>query len=122
MKICMPVKENKGLESIAFNHFGSAPLFLIYDLESKELKEINNGDLNHSHGACQPLKAIGGENIDVIFVGGIGAGALTKLSSQGIKVYKAETGTLADNIELLRKKELEEFSSNHSCSHHGCDH
>ncbi|GAA0716459.1 NifB/NifX family molybdenum-iron cluster-binding protein [Clostridium malenominatum] len=122
MKICIPVKENKGLDSVAFNHFGSAPFFLIYDLEKGEIKVIENEDLHHAHGMCQPLKAIGGENVDAILVGGIGAGALTKLNNQGIKVYRVENETVAKNIELLKGNKLEEFSSNHSCSNHGCSH
>ncbi|MBU5484620.1 NifB/NifX family molybdenum-iron cluster-binding protein [Clostridium sp. MSJ-11] len=122
MKVCIPVKENKGLDSVAFNHFGSAPFFLIYDLEKEEVKVIENGDLHHEHGMCQPLKAIGGEDIDAILVGGIGAGALMKLSNQGIKVYKVSKDTLAQNIELLKRNELPEFSANHSCNHHGCSH
>lgn len=122
MKICIPVKENKGLDSVAFNHFGSAPFFLIYDLEKGEIKAIENEDLHHAHGMCQPLKAIGGENVDAILVGGIGAGALTKLNNQGIKVYRVENETVAKNIELLKENKLKEFSSNHSCSNHGCSH
>ena len=56
MKICIPIKENKGIDSIAYNHFGTAPFFLIYDLDNENLKTIENDDLNHQHGMCQPLK------------------------------------------------------------------
>lgn len=122
MKVCIPVKENKGVESIAFDHFGSAPFFLIYDLENEEIKVIENGDLHHAHGMCQPLKALGGENVDAVLVGGIGAGALTKLNNQGIKVYRVANDTAAKNIEMLKRNELMEFSIHHSCSGHGCNH
>ena len=94
MKICIPIKENKGIDSIAYNHFGTAPFFLIYDLDNENLKTIENDDLNHQHGMCQPLKALGGENVDAILVGGIGAGALMKLNNQGIKVYKVENDSV----------------------------
>lgn len=120
MRVCVPVKENNGLESIAYNHFGSAPFFLICDLESKEIKVIENGDLHHAHGMCQPLKALAGETVDAILVGGIGAGALMKLNNQGIKVYKVADETVARNIELLNQNELGEFSANNSCNHHDC--
>lgn len=122
MRICIPIKENKGLDSIAHNHFGSAPMFLIYDLEKEEIKLIENEDLNHEHGMCQPLKAIGGESIDVILVSGIGAGALTKLSKMGVKAYKVSDETVLQNIELLKRNELIEFSVNNSCNSHGCNH
>ncbi|MBE6067825.1 MAG: diguanylate cyclase [Clostridium lundense] len=122
MKVCIPIEENKGLESIAYNHFGTAPFFLIYDLENEEIKVIQNGDLNHSHGMCQPLKALGGEKVDAILVGGIGAGALMKLNNQGIKAYKVMSETVLKNIELLKSNKLGEFSVNNSCNHHDCHH
>lgn len=122
MKVCIPIEENKGLDSIAYNHFGTAPFFLIYDLENEEMKVIQNGDLNHSHGMCQPLKALGGENVDAILVGGIGAGALMKLNNQGIKAYKVTSETVLKNIELLKNNKLGEFSVNNSCDHHDCHH
>ena len=122
MKVCIPVKENKGLDSVPYNHFGSAPFFLIYDLEKEEIKVIDNGDLNHVHGMCQPLKAISGEEIDAVLVGGIGAGALMKLKNQGIKAYRVAEESLLKNIELLKKNELMEFSGDNSCSSHDCGH
>ena len=122
MKICIPIQEDKGLESIAYNHFGSAPFFLIYDLEKEEIKIIENDDLHHAHGMCQPLKALGGETVEAILVGGIGAGALMKLSNQGVKAYRVTNETVMQNIERLKNNELAEFSINNSCSHHDCGH
>jgi predicted Fe-Mo cluster-binding NifX family protein len=122
MKVCIPIKENKGLDSTAYNHFGTAPFFLIYDLENEEMKVIENGDLHHSHGMCQPLKALGGEKVDAILVVGIGAGALMKLSNQGVKAYKVSNETVLKNIELLKSNQLTEFSINNSCNHHDCNH
>ncbi|MEA4827894.1 MAG: NifB/NifX family molybdenum-iron cluster-binding protein [Clostridium sp.] len=122
MKVCIPVKENKGVESIPYNHFGSAPYFIIYDTESKEIKTIENGDLNHAHGMCQPLKALSGEKVDVVLVGGIGAGAINKLKSQSIKVCRVVEGTIEENIELLKEDKLVEFSINNICSNHDCHH
>ena len=29
MKVCFPVKSNEGMNSIPYNHFGSAPEFVI---------------------------------------------------------------------------------------------
>lgn len=122
MKVCVPVQENEGLDSIVYDHFGSAPFFLIYDLESKETKIIENSDLHHAHGMCQPLKALGGEKVDAILVGGIGAGALMKLNAQGVKAYRVERGSVSQNLESLKRNELPEFSVSNSCNHHNCGH
>lgn len=120
MKICFPVKSNEGLESITYNHFGSAPHFIIYDLETNEIKSINNGDLNHEHGKCQPIKALSGEIVDAVVVGGIGAGAILKLNSMGIKVYRAYQGTIEENIKLFKENKLSQFNANNACTSHGC--
>lgn len=123
MKICLPIKENKGLESVPYDHFGSAPYFLIYDTESGDVKVVDNRDLNHEHGMCRPLQALGGEDIDAVVVGGIGQGALMKLNMQGIVVYQAAPGSVSDNVKLLEKNGLKEFLPGHGCNRHGgCAH
>ncbi|MGL5347040.1 MAG: NifB/NifX family molybdenum-iron cluster-binding protein [Peptostreptococcaceae bacterium] len=122
MKICVPVEVNNGLESKPFGHFGSAPMFVVCDLNSGEVNKIDNGDLGHEHGKCQPLKALSGTEVDAVIVGGIGQGAIIKLNQMGIKVYKAQANTIGDNINLLKENKLQEFSLNHTCSHNGCSH
>ena len=122
MKVCFPVKSNEGMSSIPYNHFGSAPVFIICDLESNDIKEIKNGDLGHEHGKCQPIKALSGETVDAIVVGGIGQGAISKLNTMGIRVYKAEEGSIKDNIDLLNQSKLKELDINHTCTSHSCEH
>lgn len=126
MKVCVPVEENKGMESVPYGHFGSAPEFVICDLDSNEIKSINNGDLGHEHGKCQPLKALKGQEVDAIIVGGIGAGAIMKLNQMGTKVYRGVNDTIECNLNLLKNNQLQELSVNDACSHHhgdgGCGH
>lgn len=122
MKICMPVNENNGLNSLPYNHFGSAPFFLIYDTQTAQFTAINNGDLGHEHGMCQPLKALGGHDIDIILVGGIGRGALTKLAAQGITAYHAQSVSFEANITLLNASKLDIFGTDHICTSHDCGH
>ena len=117
MKVCIPVSENKGMESLPYGHFGSAPEFIICDLDSKEIKSINNGDLGHEHGKCQPLKALKGQEVDAIIVCGIGAGAIIKLNEMGTKVYRGINDTIESNLKLLKENKLQEFSVNDACSH-----
>ena len=122
MKVCFPVKSNEGIASIPYGHFGSAPEFVILDLESNELKTIGNGDLGHEHGKCQPMKALSGEVVDAVVVGGIGAGAINKLNSMGIKVYKAIDGNIEVNAKALKECKLKEFNVTNACSHDNCNH
>ena len=122
MKVCIPIDVNKGLESKPFSHFGSAPMFVICDLDNGDILSINNGDLNHEHGKCQPLKALSGHKIDAVIAGGIGQGAIAKLNSMKIKVFKSQADTIKENINLFKEDKLDEFSLNHTCSHDGCSH
>ena len=122
MKVCIPVEVNEGLNSKPFGHFGSAPLFLVYDFETNQLSEINNGDLGHEHGKCQPIKALSGNVVDAVIVGGIGQGAIMKLNSMGVKVFRAQTSTVEANLKLFKENKLVEFPSNHTCNHDGCGH
>jgi len=122
MKVCFPVARNHGLDSRVFNHFGSAPIFLIVDADSRVVAEVVNRDLNHAHGACRPLRTLGGQNVDAIAVGGIGAGALSGLMQAGLKVYQAQSGTVADNLDRLNRQELPELTAQQVCSGHGQGH
>jgi predicted Fe-Mo cluster-binding NifX family protein len=125
MKICFPTETLQGLESPVYEHFGSAPGFVIVDTESKNVEEINNSDLHHAHGMCQPLKALGGRVVDAIAVGGIGVGALMKLQAQGIRVFRVTQGTVGQNVQFILKNNLPQFDARFTCAGHaggGCAH
>jgi len=124
MKICFPVESDKGLDSEVFGHFGTAPIFVVFDTETKSIDTINNQDLGHVHGMCSPLKALNGKTVDVIVVGGIGAGAINKLNGMGIKVYRASKDTVRDNIGLFESSPMSEITAAQACGGHGggCGH
>ena len=124
MKIGFAVQENEGMESRVYDHFGSAPAFIIVDTEGKEVLTVDNKDLGHVHGACNPVMALDGKSVDAIVVGGIGAGAIVKLNAMGIKVFGAAALTIKDNLSLLGENKLQELSVDNSCRGHegGCGH
>jgi len=116
MKICFPVTEDNGFESKVYNHFGSAPMFVVFDAEKNEVVKLDNGDLEHVHGACNPAKALGGQDIQAVVTGGIGPGAVMGLAMQGIAVFRAGAGTVLENLKLLQEEKLEMLSKA-SCDH-----
>ena len=124
MKVGFAVQTNEGIESKVYDHFGSSPVFIIFDLQGKEVLAVDNRDLHHVHGACNPIMALDGQKIDALVVGGIGGGALMKLNAMGVKVFGAEAGTVKENLQLLRENKLQELSMDHSCRAHqgGCGH
>lgn len=122
MKVCFPVQQDQGIDSTVFNHFGSAPAFVVVDTDSKEVSTIENGDRDHAHGSCNPIKALDNKKIDAVVVGGIGAGALNRLSQAGIRVYRAASGTISENLGLFERKELSEYALQGCCGSHGHGH
>jgi predicted Fe-Mo cluster-binding NifX family protein len=118
MKIAFPTQENKGLESSVYNHFGSAPFFIVVDVDNDDLAVLDNQDLGHEHGNCQPLAAIGSTTVDAVVVGGIGGGALKKLMEANVKIYRAVEGTVSENLSLFKDKKLPAFAMDHTCRGH----
>jgi len=121
MKICFPVQKYEGLASEVYDHFGSAPLFVVVDTLTGAVSSINNIDQIHEHGACNPIAGLGDHQVDAIVVGGIGRGALHKLNSSGLRVFKAHEGTIDSNMELFKTEDLPEFLPGHTCGGHGHD-
>jgi predicted Fe-Mo cluster-binding NifX family protein len=124
MKIGFAVQNIEGIESKVYSHFGSAPAFIIVDTESQDILTVNNKDLHHAHGACNPIMALDGKKVDAMIVGGIGAGAIVKLNALGIKVLQAGAATVKENLALLNQNKLQELSTHNACQAHqgGCGH
>lgn len=119
MKICFPVLENQGMDSLVYGHFGSAPRFIVVDALTNEITAFNNSDQIHHHGACNPVAGLDGRQVDAIVVGGIGGGALHKLNRAGLRVFQAKKGTIAENLALFQANNLPEYMPGHTCGGHG---
>ena len=124
MKVCFAVQKDEGMDSAVYGHFGSAPAFVVVDMEPQIIDTISNKDMIHAHGACNPIMALGGQNVDAVVVGGIGGGALMKLNAAGIKVYGTMADTIKGNLDLLMTNRLPELSMENTCAGHqgGCGH
>jgi predicted Fe-Mo cluster-binding NifX family protein len=122
LKVGFAVQRDEGLESKVYNHFGSAPMFILVETGASGVQTIHNQDLNHSHGACSPMKALGGQKIDALVVGGIGGGALMRLNAMGVRVFAAQAQTVRENLDLLSRNSLPQLSMQNACQAHegGC--
>ncbi|MEW6054537.1 MAG: NifB/NifX family molybdenum-iron cluster-binding protein [Nitrospirota bacterium] len=118
MKICFPVLKDNGFGSRIHRHFGSAPLFIMFETDSRQVNSIRNSDLHHEYGSCNPMKALNNQKCDAVVVSGIGAGALNKLNRLGIKVFQSQAPTVKENIVLLEARNLPEFTLQHCCQGH----
>jgi len=117
MKIAFPVEEDRGAQSVVYGHFGSASFFVVVETEANTVETLTNQEREHAHGQCQPLAALS-TAVEAVVVGGIGQGALAKLRSSGVKVYRAVEGTVEENLDLVRSGRLPEFPREHTCAAH----
>ena len=118
MKICIPVEVDKGLQSAVCAHFGSAPAFMLVDTDTEACRAIVNGNQHHGHGMCMPLQSLQGEEIDGMVVGGIGMGALNKLTAAGIQVYLAQHATVDEVVAAYKAGSLQLMQAGMACAHH----
>jgi predicted Fe-Mo cluster-binding NifX family protein len=120
MRICIPVLDDRGLDSRVCAHFGSAPAFMIVDTASNNCRLIGNTNQHHAHGMCQPLAVLAGETVDGIVVGGIGMGALMKFQAAGIAVFRAAHQTVGETLAAFTAGSLQPVDQNEACAgHHG---
>jgi predicted Fe-Mo cluster-binding NifX family protein len=105
-----------------YGHFGSAPVFALVDTETLAVEALDNRDHGHQHGACSPLKAIGGQQVKVVIVGGIGPGAIRGLQAAGIEVFRFVGGTVADAVQQYKDGALSALTLDHACGGHGSGH
>lgn len=122
MNICIPVNEDKGLESEVCAHFGSAPAFMIVDTESGDRRTIPNHNQHHGHGMCMPVQMLQGEQVDGLVVGGIGMGALNKLGALNIRVYVAAHATVGETVAAFQAGALQLMLPGMACAGHGHSH
>jgi predicted Fe-Mo cluster-binding NifX family protein len=115
MAICFAIEEDRGVDSKVHHCFHSTLMFLIYDTVTGACNTFNNEGLDHSHGACDPLKAVGGRPVDAVVVGGIGSRALSRLSGNGTKVYTSVARTVNENLLLMKQGKLPLIASQNAC-------
>lgn len=117
MKIALPI-ENKQI----FQHFGRSPQFIIYTVEDNKITEqefVSTQDLAHQHQALAQFFVNRG--VEVLIVGGIGAGAQAPLKAAGIQVVNGATGDVEENLHAYLRGELQP-KEGHSCGCGGHDH
>lgn len=121
MKICIPTENANDPNAAIYGHFGSAPFFIVFDTEDKNVFVIENNNSHHEHGQCNPVGLLQINGINAIICKGIGPRAIQLMNSQGIKVYFS--GDKENVIEIasdFSKGLLQEFSLDYACQSHGC--
>lgn len=116
MKICIPTKDNRGLASRAYGHFGSAPFLAMVDVDSGWLEVVGNQDHHHRPHSCHHVDALRALDVDAVICAGVGRRAFTALREAGIDVLVPEHSTVAQIVETVRLGGIRRLSAAEACS------
>lgn len=122
MNILIPIHAENGLQSEISVHFGSAPAYLVVNTENGALRTISNRNRHHANGGCAPLALIHEAKVEAMIVGGIGAGALGRLSAENIVVFFAEHHTAQEALDALKAGQLSRMHAVQACAGHDHSH
>ena len=118
MKLCIPTMDDKGLEGMLSDHFGSAPFFTIVDTESGEVETLQNGGSDHAHGACMPLEFLGAQTVDALCCRGLGRRTLAKLQAVGVQVFVTLEGDVEKTLAAFKEGKMRQMSADEACQGH----
>ena len=91
--------------------FGRAKYFIILDPETMEYETISNESLNTMHGAgIQSGQLMSSTGVSAIITGQVGPNAHQTLTAAGIKIYQANSYSIAEAVDLYKKGELQEIT------------
>jgi predicted Fe-Mo cluster-binding NifX family protein len=120
MKICIPTLDDRGMEGMPSDHFGSAPYFTFVDTDTGEVESQRNGGAHHVHGACRPLDFLGPRTVDAVLCRGLGKRAFSRLQSGGVTVYVTLEKDVGATMAAFKEGRLRKLTSEEAC--HGHDH
>ena len=103
MKVCFPVSEDLGINSVIYGHFNSAPFFLVVDIETQKTQTIFNCDPKEPFAGCNPFMALKSIDINGIIAGCMGDSALQTMNLCGHRVFEAESQILSKIWSCLNK-------------------
>jgi predicted Fe-Mo cluster-binding NifX family protein len=117
-KIFFPLLDDNGLNSQISHHFGHAPFFGLYIVETKEFKILPN-DLDHADPTKSPIDQIEeAVNPTTIFAQGIGGRAIGIIAEKGLRLKTGPYNTVKEVIDNLDK--LDDLTE--SCGHDDHEH
>ncbi len=120
MKLCIPVFESNGTDSIVHGHFGSAPFFALFDTDTQAVSVVKNHLGEHEHGQCMPVDAISKTGAQAVLCKGMGLRAANLLMQAGIKSYMVDARTVAEAIAQYTAGSAAAMDASRACQHHGC--
>jgi predicted Fe-Mo cluster-binding NifX family protein len=117
MKICIPTMGNNGLDDFVGEHFGRVPTYTIVNLETNEVKVVQNTS-EHMGGIGYPPEIMIREGVKILVCRGLGRRAINMFDETGIDVYIGASGTVKDAISAFKQGRLQKAGFGDACGQH----
>lgn len=118
MKLMIPV-EQKSLDAPVCPSFGRTPLFVSFDIDSSNYEFLDNAAAASQGGAgIQAAQMLVDHAATAVITYRLGDHAANVLNAAEIQIYKAQDGTVAENIEKWKSGTLSHLSEIHPGLHH----
>jgi predicted Fe-Mo cluster-binding NifX family protein len=106
-----------GLNDYVGEHFGRVPTYTIINLDTKEVKVIQNTS-DHMGGHGHPPELMAKEGVNIMVCRGLGRRAITMFEELGIDVYIGATGTVKNAVDAFRQNKLQRAGIGDACGRH----
>ena len=117
MKVCVPTIGERGLDESVSEHFGRAPTFTIIDLNTNEVKVLQNTS-EHMGGSGYPPQIMADAGVDTMLCSGLGPRAIQMFEQFGIEVYVGACGTVKEAIQGWQAGKLQVATDENACKIH----
>ena len=120
MKLIVPV-ENKSLDAPVCPSFGRTPLYVLFDTENGNHEFLDNAAAASQGGAgIKAAQMLVDSGAAAIITYRCGENAAQVLNAAGVKMYKAQDGSVKDNIAAFKEGKLSLLTETHPGFHnHG---
>lgn len=120
MKIAIPVETKQSNAPVCVS-FGRTPFFAIYDTDLKNFEFKSNSAADSQGGAgIKAAQLIADLGVNIVITYRCGENAAQVLKPANIKIYKAQDGSIKENVEKFISGQLSELNEIHEGFHnHG---
>jgi predicted Fe-Mo cluster-binding NifX family protein/predicted DNA-binding protein (UPF0251 family) len=120
MKLIVPV-ESKSLNAPVCPSFGRTPLYVLFDTENGNHEFLDNAAAASQGGAgIKAAQALVDSGAAAVITYRCGENAAQVLNAAGVKMYKAQDGSVKDNITAFKEGKLSLLTETHPGFHnHG---
>lgn len=115
MKICIPTEDDRGLDSTAATHFGSAPYFTVADTDSDGVEVVRNPDCHHGPQSCHHIPILRAHHVDGVVCTTVGRRAYSAMIEAGIDIYAVPPGTVSEILSAVHDRTPRRLSLEETC-------